>query len=376
MASTAFADLHSLAEHLRATLNQKAKFVLLYAHNGTGKTRLCGEFKRLGKTTNEDGTRNADTLYYNAFTEDLFWWDNDLEQDLERVLRLNQDSRFFAGLRELEMDVKIGQLLERYVDFSFYIDYEGWAITFFYERQTDGSPIPIKISRGEESIFIWCFFLAILQLALDDHATYNWVHYVFIDDPISSLDEHNAIVVGNHLVQMYRDAKRHIPTVISTHHALFFNVVHYEIRNHLRDREAGQYVLARHRPSGAYVLEAQRGDTPQFYHVSALKELWQLAQQDQISTYHFNVLRSLLEKTAFFHGYGHFSRCIGLVDGDPDGVLHERFVDILSHGKYSMFEPVAMQDQTRDYFRAILNGFVKRHPFNPALLKSEDEVST
>lgn len=84
----------------------------------------------------------------------------------------------------------------------------------------------IKISRGEENIFIWCLFLAILQLVLDGAEAYKWVEHVYIDDPISSLDEHNAIVVGNHLVQLYCEAQRPIRTVVSTHHALFFNVLH------------------------------------------------------------------------------------------------------------------------------------------------------
>ncbi len=63
----------------------------------------------------------------------------------------------------------------------------------------------IKVSRGEENIFIWCFFLAIVQLALDEmEPPYNWVKYVYIDDPISSLDEHNAIAVANHLAKLLK----------------------------------------------------------------------------------------------------------------------------------------------------------------------------
>jgi hypothetical protein len=367
-----YPDLPTLATYLRNELAKpNKKFILLYAYNGTGKTRLCGTFKDLGKASKEDGTRTADTLYFNAFTEDLFSWNNDLEHDRNRVLTLNSKSRFFDGLRELEMRVKIAQLLERYADFDFDIDYATWAVTFFHERDSDGAPIPIKVSRGEESIFIWCFFLAILQLALDDTTTYGWVKYVYIDDPISSLDEHNAIVVGNHLVQMYREAKRHIPTVISTHHALFFNVLHYEIKNHLGG--CTQYMLKRDKQAGGYRLDAQKGDTPQFYHVSALADLWELANEDKVSTYHFNVLRSILEKTAFFHGYGHFASCIKKDPDDAEGILHQRFVDILSHGKYSMYEPVEMQDQTREYFQTILKGFVERFPFNPALLPKETE---
>jgi hypothetical protein len=56
-------------------------------------------FKDIGKQGDA-----RDTLYFNAFTEDLFTWDNDLEGDSARVLKINSASRFFAGLAEMEMD--------------------------------------------------------------------------------------------------------------------------------------------------------------------------------------------------------------------------------------------------------------------------------
>ena len=52
-----------------------------------------------------------DTLYFNAFTEDLFTWDNDLERDTDRSLRINKASRFFDGLDDLEMDIQIKDFL-------------------------------------------------------------------------------------------------------------------------------------------------------------------------------------------------------------------------------------------------------------------------
>lgn len=392
MSETSYADLPELAAHLRSVLADKVEkkpdkspFILLYAFNGTGKTRLSTAFKDLGKVADENGeVQSRDTLYFNAYTEDLFNWDNDLETDRQRVLELNDNSKFFEGLRELEMEVKIGKLLDRYTDFNFYIDYDRRkkrdtendrdhtdqllrpAVTFFREREENGDPIPIKVSRGEENIFVWCFFLAILQLALDGDPAYEWVEHVYIDDPVSSLDEHNAIVIGNHLVQLYREAKRPIPTVVSTHHTLFFNVLHYELRSHIT--APVQYVLKQDRDTGGFRLRKQHGDTPQFYHVAALAELWEMAEAGTVRTFHFNVLRSILEKTAFFHGYSHFSMCIKMDDNDPDGVLLQRYVDLLSHGKYSMYEPIEMGDDTMDKFRTVLRGFVERHPFNRELL--------
>lgn len=390
MSETSYGDLSELAGHLRSVLSMKAEkkpekspFVLLYAFNGTGKTRLSTAFKDLGKVADENGTvQSQDTLYFNAFTEDLFSWDNDLEKDKHRTLKLNAASRFFVGLNELEIETRIRPLLDRYADFDFRINFEfdehtekitSAEVTFSRSvltgegvnartEEVDG----IKISRGEENIFIWCFFLAILQLALDGAEAYRWVEHVYIDDPISSLDEHNAIVVGNHLVQLYREAQRPIKTVVSTHHALFFNVLHYELKSHVGG--SLQYILKRDRPTNGYLLAEQKSDTPQFYHVAALEDLWRVAQSGQTKTYHFNILRSILEKTALFLGHRHFSACIKEVADDADGILHQRFVDLLSHGKYSMYEPAEMGDDTKDYFLTILRGFVDRHPFNRELV--------
>src|SRR4051794_29334971 len=124
MSTTPYVDLSALATHLRQELENK-KFVVLYAYNGTGKTRLCTAFKDLGKRGDA-----RDTLYFNAFTEDMFYWDNDLDNDRERVLKINSVSRFFAGLEEMEMDNRIRPLLDRYADFDFKIDTNKWEVSF------------------------------------------------------------------------------------------------------------------------------------------------------------------------------------------------------------------------------------------------------
>ena len=131
MNSTTFVDLTALAGYLRQELQKEQdakKFILLYAHNGTGKTRLSMAFKDIGK---QGGV--PDTLYFNAFTEDLFSWDNDLEEDKERVLKLNSRSSFFSGLKELELENRIRPFLNRYTDFDFNIDYEQSEVRFSRE---------------------------------------------------------------------------------------------------------------------------------------------------------------------------------------------------------------------------------------------------
>ena len=298
--SATFASLDELASHLRTELIEK-KFILLYAYNGTGKTRLSMAFKDIGKQgEGEDATR--DTLYFNAFTEDLFTWDNDLAGDSARVLKMNAASRFFAGLEALEMETRIRPFLHRYADFDFSIDYSDWTIRFSRDVRAGEATQTIdniKVSRGEENLFIWCFFLAIVQLALDDdkkEGPYKWVKYIYIDDPITSLDEHNAIAVGNHLAQFLKRKDHAIKTVISSHHTLFFNVLWNELRE-IAHKKFAPHFLSHTRKTGQFHL-SYTGDTPFFHHLTLLQEIWRAKETGEIYTHHFNALRSLLEKSS------------------------------------------------------------------------------
>ena len=355
-----FEDLDALAQYLRA---QEKKAILIFAYNGTGKTRLSMAFKNLGK---KDESR--DTLYFNAFTEDMFSWDNDLENDSERMLRMNTVSRFFEGLAGLAIESHIRNFLHRYADFNFDIDYEAGRIRFWRETQKNAEgedePIIIKISRGEENIFIWCFFLAIAQLAIDGHEVYDWVRFIYIDDPISSLDENNAIAVAAHLAQLIKKQNR-VKVVISSHHTLFFNVVCNEMD------KAQHYFLSKE-PNGYHLRNTKA--TPRFYHVAMLKELHEVAKSGKLYTYHFNILRGIMEKTATFHGFDHFGKIIKREPDDQDGTLYYRYVQLLSHGNYSLFEPVEMMEENKQIFRKILNDFMSNYHFNQELFPKDETL--
>jgi len=367
-----FTSLRRLAARLRDDLNSgEQDFVLLYAYNGTGKTRLSMEFKDAGK---RKGKGQPDTLYFNAFTEDLFSWDNDLDNDTERRLHINADSKFFKGLKDLALDERIGHYLGRYADFLFDIDYDQWTISF-----RKGEVRSIKVSRGEENIFIWCLFMAICERVIDGLDTYSWVKYLYIDDPITSLDDNNAIAVASDLAKLLRKAKgrtrpeaviavgpgeadnppRMVPApikaVVSSHHALFFNVV----CNELKKGAHKKYLLQRPERGTSYTLRAT-DDTPFFHHVSMLAELQKAAHGGTLYTYHFNMLRSIFEKTATFFGRDDFSACIhGLNDAD----LFSRALNLLSHGKYDIYQPSEMVDDNKQLFRQILDAFLGRYEF-------------
>ncbi|EEF13592.1 hypothetical protein CAMRE0001_1483 [Campylobacter rectus RM3267] len=348
-----FNSIREIAEYFKRLLEEK-KYIVLFAYNGTGKTRLSGEFKSLGQHLNEEtGEKTADTLYYNAFTEDLFYWDNDLDNDTERVLKFNKSSRFFNGLKDLDMDNRIRPLFQRYADFDFSINYDDASINFYREESTQRID-NIKVSRGEENIFIWCFFLAIVQLVIDKAEAYEWVKYIYVDDPISSLDDNNVIAVASHLAALMKGEG--VKVIVSSHHTLFFNVLCNEISR------AEQLFLQKSKDNATYILK-DTTKTPFFHHVALLKELKKASDTDILYTYHFNILRNILEKTASFHGYAHFSSCIRKGDAENEPV-YTRIVNLLSHGNYSLFDPKEMVEENKEYFRNILNNFLEDYNFN------------
>lgn len=361
-------DLNDLAGRLR---QQNKKCQLIFAHNGTGKTRLSMAFKDLGKQGN-----SRDTLYFNAFTEDLFFWDNDLDNDTDRVLVLNDYSHFFDGIEKLEMETRIRPFVQKYVDFDFRItkekhrkeagkeEIERWEVSFFRPDNPDEN---IKISRGEEHIFIWCFFLAILQLSLDkeDGSPYEWVKYVYIDDPISSLDDNYAVSVAHNLATLLKSYNGPIQFIVSTHHGLFFNVLCNELD------KASRYLLSKNTSNEYYFIQL-KGDTASLYHVAMLKMLKDtLDNNEPLYPYHFNVLRNIMEKTANFHGLAGFKKCMELEDAG----FYERLIPVLNHGGYSVFEPKEMLPENKENFEKVLRKLLDTYPFHSDLLPNSFKES-
>lgn len=377
-----YQTLGKLVTRLRDDLND-ADLVLLYAYNRTGKTRLSMEFKDAGKRkTKKNPSATPDTLYFNAFTEDLFVWENDLDGDSVRRLQLNEKSSFFNAMTELALDETIAQYLSRYADFDFDFTYkevpQGKETVSKpdYVSFSKGAETNIKVSRGEQNIFIWCVFMAICERMLDGHQSYQGKKYLYIDDPISSLDDNNAISVACDLAKLLRRAAARkdgagapapIKVIFSSHHALFFNVMCNEIgRRHEGEAKVSHKRYFLHRPQGedTFMLQAT-DDTPFFHHVATLAELQRAADpvKGKLYTFHFNALRSVMEKTASFFGHPNMAFCLKALDNEEDRALFNRALNLLSHGAYAIHEPTEMGEDNKALFRRILGDFITRFDF-------------
>lgn len=102
----------ALTEIARQLKGAAKKVQLIYAFNGTGKTRLSRSFKQEvdPKPEGDDASSElADkkNIYYSAFTEDLFYWDNDLGLDVEPKLKIQPNTFTKWVLEEQGQDQSI-----------------------------------------------------------------------------------------------------------------------------------------------------------------------------------------------------------------------------------------------------------------------------
>ena len=103
-------DLQQIARQIK---DAPENIFLIYAFNATGKTRLSVEYKETAR--NADGHQTG--VYYNAFSEDLFVWDNEHTKLNIVPSSLNQ---YHSQLNERDVMEKLKPYNPKY-DFRFQI---------------------------------------------------------------------------------------------------------------------------------------------------------------------------------------------------------------------------------------------------------------
>jgi wobble nucleotide-excising tRNase len=58
---------------------------------------------------------------------------------------------------------------------------------------------------------------------------FNNLEYVFIDDPVSSLDDNHLIELAVNLARLIKSSESNLKFIITTHSPLFYNVLFNEL---------------------------------------------------------------------------------------------------------------------------------------------------
>ena len=345
----------------------KQPIVLIYAFNATGKTRLSVAYKNATK----DGGGNHAGVYYNAYSEDLFVWDNDPENGETNVqldIRRSSLNRFHSSLTEDDIRDKLNRFRPSYrFDFIPHDNPEDGikSVMFFHEVADSEDPnnvskVPRKISRGEERIFVWCFFLALFEV--EGWSDKQSSHF-FIDDPVSSLDDNNIFITASTIYDLVEKHYEKRKFVITTHHIGLFSIL---VDMLTKGEKASKFekrtrICILSLKDGEVSLENCRNDVF-LYHLRLLQVLDGAHAANEVKAYHFALLRQVLENISSFLGVGRFSyvlQQIGIEDVEEVALI----VNTLSHKKVYYFEAVDLTPDNRAMFTKVFLGLKEKYQF-------------
>ena len=364
--------LKEIAQELK---DNNKKVQLIYAFNGNGKTRLSREFKtlvspKIDMDQEETDLKNKKILYYNAFTEDLFYWDNDLKDDAKPKLKIHPNVFTKWVFEDQGQDQNVVKYFQHYTDDKLNPSFNSQytikdnderertvdaftEVIFSYNRGNNSIAENIKISKGEESCFIWSVFYALLEQVVNvlnvaeesDRETnqFDNIKYVFIDDPVTSLDENHLIELAVNLARLIKSSDfelNNVKFIITTHNINFYNIMYNETK-----QKAG-YILSR-LEDNTFELNKVQGDSNRClsYHLYLKSKLETAVANNQVKRQHFTYLRNLYEKTASFLGYTDWG---DLLPGDRD-VYYKRITNFTSHSTIAgevIAEPTPQEKQT------------------------------
>ncbi|QBG48781.1 anticodon nuclease [Verrucomicrobia bacterium S94] len=381
--------LREIAEQLRAS---DKKVQLIYAFNGSGKTRLSREFKELvspksAAETDNDEDHKSKILYYNAFTEDLYYWDNDLEKDTKRKLKIQPNAYTFWILQDQGLDQNIiayfqlhtGNKLTPHFNQEYTTqDQQGNQImvkafsevTFSYERGNEEPREYVKISKGEESVFIWSIFYNLIEQVIGilnipeeserDTDSYNELQYVFIDDPVSSLDDNHLIELTVNIAELIKSSESGLKFIITTHNPLFYNVLYNELGLKKGTKKEGCYLLES-LEDGTFNLEVKYGDSNKSfsYHLYLKETIKAAIEANKVERYHFTLLRNLYEKTASFLGYPRWSELLP----DDKETYYRRVVQFANHNTLSNEAVAQPSDPEKNTVGVLFNHLIENYSY-------------
>jgi hypothetical protein len=346
-----------IAEQIK---NVDEYIVCIYAFNATGKTRLSVAYKDITKAENNG---NHTGVYYNAYSEDLFDWDNDEDNDnfnIKLKIKFSSLNKFYNLLTEESVQEELlGYSPEYKFRFNSATNPEIGieSITFYLEEDEETS---IKISRGEERIFIWCFFLALFKI--EGWADKQNAHF-FIDDPVSSLDDNNIFLTVDTIMQLIENSfETNRKIILTTHHIGLFAVLFDRLN---KGEKSGRYK----QNSKSFMLKKQGKDLELkefknevfLFHLHLFQVL-EDAKKSQLFTYHFVLLRQLLENIASFLGKSQIKFLLEEIKVDkPAETIN--MLNSLSHKKVFIPQINEMNEKEKAVFNEVFDNLLIKYNF-------------
>lgn len=345
-------SIDEVIDKIKEVLNNKS-VISIFAYNGTGKTRIT---RKIEDARNQESEK-LEALCYSSFFTDIMTWN-----DEQNCLRFDNTSDILTIAIDEGLDSKIIYEFNSMVGNNIVplLDLVNNELKFKSKENDEF----IKISKGEEDLFYWSWFTAILENMYDNLIEnnenrsvhiYDKIRYVIIDDPVSSLDDAKIIALAvkiSEYIEDCREKKLGVKFIITTHHTLFYNVIF----NELRQKNSVFYEL-RNTQEG-YQFEEQSKPMP--YHLYVKEIIDNAIKNDEIYRFHFNMFRNLLEKTAIYLGYNKWSNCIDEINENNEFC---RIINNFSHNDVDGLENKSVPEEHKVVFIKVYNDFIRKFNF-------------
>lgn len=344
-------DVYNVINKDFSTNSDKIKIDLIYAFNGTGKTRISRLFNE--KLENK-------VLCFNSMFQDEFKWDNG-----NSFLIINSNSWILKFIKDQGLENAIEDNFKMFFGDSIVasLDLE-LGIINFSAKTIDGFEDNIKISKAEESVFIWTIFYTFIDSMIyelnenkEDRSTdiFDDIDYIIIDDPVSSVDDVKILNIAVKLFELVERINK-IPNkvlniLITTHHALFYNTI-YNLFNRVNYVKFKSIVFTKEKYN--YFLES-KGDSPFGYHLVLKNKILDAINSNSVEKIHFNMFRILLEKTSNYFGYKKYDECLPYSSYKQEII---KLINLYSHGSLPEFEYSELTDNEKDIFIKSFNDFI------------------
>ena len=174
---------------------------------------------------------------------------------------------------------------------------------------------------------------------------------------MSSLDEFKIYTLSMQLIKLIQyvhEKEIDIKFLITTHHVMFYNILFNTLRN--RNSKCLFYIMQNIDQN--IHLKNLGTSTPISYHLKSLAEIKKAFNTNIIRKNHFNIFRSVIEKSSIFLGYSNWQDLFANYEHKDD---LNKIVNMNSHERYMDLETEYLTNEQINIFKDGFDYFINTY---------------
>ncbi|WP_206670812.1 AAA family ATPase [Cyclobacterium xiamenense] len=198
--------------------------------------------------------------------------------------------------------------------------------------------------------------------------------HILIDDPVSSLDDNNVFITARLILELFEKHSDSRKVILTTHHMGLFSILYdwlskgenaskFKVKRRVERQRADGKIEVKEVEENKYMVRFLERDGNSFhlrgrkkgtvlYHLLLLQIINDADLNDELHTYHFVLLRQVLESIASFLGEGRFSYVLDKLSF-KDANVKSDIINALSHERVYSQKLSPMGGDTKVLFRKV-----------------------